>query len=1037
MKIKLFFKKKAGLFAICLFMMSSNVSFGQNLVLNGTCDVHTIDNNDNADAFDMTPPSELDGGANNSPYRALWNNYVLDTWLGTIANCSDNTEQPSSTSNGNKFGPDAGNGRGIALFEPCRRIYQTIEVTPGAQYLFSVDSRSEHSGTPTEVFMLNTEIDSETGLTSAASMVDAYMEITNDVNGSISSDINNTFKTNTLTFIASSNFVTIYLRSTNSVSSGTEVFYDNLSLEATGTATTPGTSGQVIGEFPIMDGGLEDQVDGTMSSAGSSQAGIPQTTWTVSSFSSASVSEMRNDVSLARTGNFSTAFQLNEGSSNLRLQSPSTTGSTNVLLTNTVYTIQFHYKTAVDFENDLRSGIYLNNNSGGVISNTTDDSPFVADSWIKTQGTITTGADFNDSHWAVARITNNTLFQLDDFVVYAGSFDDTAPNDPTTGTYANNAGVVTIGWSAPSGGVDGGGYVVVNYASEPNDDNDPNQNGIYEFGNTTTNGTDGLTGTIAYIGTDLSFTDAYTAGNFYKIYAVDKAFNYSNEIEVTENPTKTTWLGTTDTNWATNSNWDFGEPISSLDVFIPSGLSNYPVVSETTGAVVNNLTVDAGASLSIENGGSIIVNGSSTGNISYNRTVTYAADNSSGWYLVASPTVGETYDDTWIATNDIASGTGSNRGIGTYNTQTDDWSYYQAGTDSSPFTSGIGYSIKRGTTSGSITFTGSINTADVPAAVISASNGYNLIGNPYPAYINSSSFLTNMTDLLASETIWLWNPDTNNYDAKVTNEDFIVSPGQGFFARANSNTVLNFSHANQLNSADTFKESTKTEIKIQISDGINNRFAKIYYVNNATTSFDNGYDGEAFGGISNTFDIYTHLLSNNEGKKYQIQSLPNSDFETLLVPIGVHTESGKEITFTSEVSNLPEGMKVFLEDRQENTFTRLDKPNTNYKIIQTTSANEVGRFYLHTSQNTLNIFKAFLDNTSIYRLNNSSLRIVGLWQEKVSVKLFNILGKQLLNTFFEGNGVNDITLPKNLNNGVYIVRLETVTGTLNKKIILE
>ena len=73
----------------------------------------------------------------------------------------------------------------------------------------------------------------------------------------------------------------------------------------------------------------------------------------------------------------------------------------------------------------------------------------------------------------------------------------------------------------------------------------------------------------------------------------------------------------------------------------------------------------------------------------------------------------------WIATHDIVSGTGSNRGIGTYNTQTDDWTYYQAGTASSPFTSGIGYSIKIGATSGSITFTGAINTADVSASVIS------------------------------------------------------------------------------------------------------------------------------------------------------------------------------------------------------------------------------------------------------------------------------------------------------------------------------
>ena len=303
-------------------------------------------------------------------------------------------------------------------------------------------------------------------------------------------------------------------------------------------STTPATSGQVLGEFPEMDGGMEDQAaDNTMSSAGSGQAGTAQTQWTVSSTSNSSVRDMTNDAGLARTGNFSAAWAVNFGSNNVRMQSPSPTSPT--VQTSTEYTVQYFFSAPTDPGNDLDAGIYLNNTSGGVAGNTTDVTAFAPNTYTKTYRTITTGATFNASNWAVARLDGDDngytdTVRIDDFVVYAGTYDDTAPNDPTSGTYANNAGIATIGWTAPAGGVDGGGYVVFRYTTAPNADNDPNQNGIYEHGNTTTNGTGGLTGTVAYIGTDVSFTETYTAGNYYKIYAVDKAFNFSNEIQVSD-----------------------------------------------------------------------------------------------------------------------------------------------------------------------------------------------------------------------------------------------------------------------------------------------------------------------------------------------------------------------------------------------------------------------------------------------------------------------------------------------------------------------
>ena len=61
-----------------------------------------------------------------------------------------------------------------------------------------------------------------------------------------------------------------------------------------------------------------------------------------------------------------------------------------------------------------------------------------------------------------------------------------------------------------------------------------------------------------------------------------------------------TWQGTTNSDWDTGSNWDVGsEPSLSDDVVIPSGLTNYPLIT-STGNIVQSVDIKSGAaSLSI------------------------------------------------------------------------------------------------------------------------------------------------------------------------------------------------------------------------------------------------------------------------------------------------------------------------------------------------------------------------------------------------------------------------------------------------------
>ena len=77
-----------------------------------------------------------------------------------------------------------------------------------------------------------------------------------------------------------------------------------------------------------------------------------------------------------------------------------------------------------------------------------------------------------------------------------------------------------------------------------------------------------------------------------------------------------------------------------------------------------------------------------------------------------------------------------------------------------------------------------------------------------------------------------------------------------------------------------------------------------------------------------------------------------------------------------------------------------------------------------------------LQNISMYPINASTLKIVGLSKEKTNVKLFNLLGKELLNSSFIPSGVDTVTLPK-LSAGIYIVQLENEKGRLSKKIMIQ
>ncbi|PQJ82137.1 BspA family leucine-rich repeat surface protein [Polaribacter glomeratus] len=520
-----------------------------------------------------------------------------------------------------------------------------------------------------------------------------------------------------------------------------------------------------------------------------------------------------------------------------------------------------------------------------------------------------------------------------------------------------------------------------------------------------------------------------------------------------------TWSGATDTNWATTTNWSSGATPSAANAVVIPNTTKKPVIDANTIALSKDLTILKEATLTvnspggltisgnlnqngtftINSGGSLKVNGTSTGTVIYNRNLS-----TTNWYLVASPFAGETIEKL-RTNNSLAPGSDTNIGLASYNNtlNSNRW-IYQNTSSTGNINVGQGYSVKLAT-AGNLSFSGTLNTVSKISTITQASSNFNLVGNPFTAYLNLGDFFAdNVTDGILSEaSAWFWDQSSREYETKTSGVDgnFEIAPAQAFFLNAGSastNTTFDIADITHQKTDNFQKQAdTRPQIKLFVKEGKNTKYTRVFYIEGTTTSFDNGYDGTIFGNSNNSFQLYTQLVANNSGQKLGVQVLPNSDYENMLIPLGLKADAGKKVTFSSKSLNLPNGIKLFLEDKEMNTFTRLDQVGTNYSFTPKITLNGTGRFYLHTSNGALSVNEtSVLKNITVYNLNPDTLRITGLPIGKSSIKLFNLLGKHVLNTSFMSNGSYNATLPKRTA-GVYIIQIENEASKLIKKIILE
>jgi hypothetical protein len=331
-----------------------------------------------------------------------------------------------------------------------------------------------------------------------------------------------------------------------------------------------------VGVYSAQDGGFENH-SATLAGGSASAANLSTTLWTAST--TASITRTSSATG-GRTGPRFVSLGATNGTAKL-FYSPQIAGA---FAPNTTYQIQFWYKSASTVALDASTvDLFVDNTSATQLPPIGTKQSVAAGlstniaSWTKVAVSITTNAtaagNFGVAGFTIDATTSGYSADFDDFVIYqANSPDTTPPNSPgaITATGASSGGA-NVSWGAASEGIDGGGYVVVRYAtSVPSASDDVVQNGIYKFANTVG------AGVVRYIGSGTSFTDSGLSPGvdyYYKVYTVDKAFNYSDE-SITSTPIQSlattyyyngTGLLTDVASWGLNTNGSGTAPANFTD----------------------------------------------------------------------------------------------------------------------------------------------------------------------------------------------------------------------------------------------------------------------------------------------------------------------------------------------------------------------------------------------------------------------------------------------------------------------------------------
>jgi fibronectin-binding autotransporter adhesin len=374
---------------------------------------------------------------------------------------------------------------------------------------------------------------------------------------------------------------------------------------------------------------------------------------------------------------------------------------------------------------------------------------------------------------------------------------------------------------------------------------------------------------------------------------------------------------------------------------------------------------------------------------------------------------------------------------------------------------GEGYAANLGASSASKTvdITGVVNNNSIVLPALYNHNkvhtqGFNLVGNPYPSPIDwdaaSGWSRTNIDNAVYYFNAGATNQYTGTYSSYINGissdgtagnviaamQGFFVHVSDGTFPVAASITVNNNVRINNL-VPDFRRRSPLTLPLLRLTAGFAGEravsdAAVVYFDDaDATRAFDKEMDALK---IMNTDSLVPNLyVIASDTAKLSICAWPGLKDSTDIIPLGLQTKQAGWVTFnTASIERIPYGRHIYLYDAKTGASQDLQS-NPRYRVYLD-AGNYGNRFFLVFRQKA-QVTPAPV-NTGLFRIYNTGnklyARISEVPGEKCQVIVTNMLGQVMMRKQLTGNGIHE--LGAQFTSGIYIVSFYTLQHVTSKKI---